>query len=285
MRAALFGLAGGVLHGVRADVVTLGSVSDNSLIFNATGAVSNGAGTVMLSGANGQVEARRAAVRFAVADSIPAGSRIEHVELHLVSSSATTNSQECTLHRLLTSWGEAGSFGAMGQGGGAPAEPGDVTWLHRFYPDVFWSAPGGDFVSSASAATTVSMDGPSTWVSAQMVSDVQFWLDHPESDFGWLIRGDETLARTNKRFSTREEPSESMRPRLAVQFDACPADLNGDDAVDDADFVLFAVAYNLFDCADPSMGPTCEADLNGDGVVDDADFVVFVAAYDTLVCS
>ena len=38
-------------HGVRADVVTLGSVSDNSLIFSATGAVSNGAGTVMLSGA------------------------------------------------------------------------------------------------------------------------------------------------------------------------------------------------------------------------------------------
>jgi hypothetical protein len=64
----------------------------------------------------------------------------------------------------------------------------------------------------------------------------------------------------------------------------CPADLNGDQQVDDADFVIFAVAYNTLDCADPAMPAGCPADLNIDGFVDDADFGVFVAAYNDLIC-
>jgi len=65
---------------------------------------------------------------------------------------------------------------------------------------------------------------------------------------------------------------------------ACLGDLNNDGFVDDADFVLFASAYNLLDCADPSMAPGCPADLNRDGFVDDSDFVIFVGAYNELVC-
>jgi len=64
----------------------------------------------------------------------------------------------------------------------------------------------------------------------------------------------------------------------------CPADFNDDTFVDDADFVLFAEAYNILDCADPAMAPSCPADLNGDGFVEDADFVLFAAAYNELIC-
>ena len=64
----------------------------------------------------------------------------------------------------------------------------------------------------------------------------------------------------------------------------CLGDLNGDTVVDDADFVIFAEAYNLLDCMDPAMPAGCPADLNADLVVDDADFVIFASAYDTLVC-
>ncbi len=65
---------------------------------------------------------------------------------------------------------------------------------------------------------------------------------------------------------------------------ACLGDLNHDGLVEDADFVIFATAYNLLDCADPAMPVGCPADLNADGVVDDADFVVFASAYDKLIC-
>jgi len=64
----------------------------------------------------------------------------------------------------------------------------------------------------------------------------------------------------------------------------CSGDLNADNMVDDADFVLFLVQYNILDCGDPTMRPGCSADLNSDGMVDDADFQVFVPAYEQLVC-
>lgn len=65
---------------------------------------------------------------------------------------------------------------------------------------------------------------------------------------------------------------------------ACPGDLNGDTFVDDSDFVIFAPAYDILDCADPAMPAGCPADLNADGVVDDLDFVIFAAAYNDLIC-
>ncbi|MBY0112944.1 MAG: hypothetical protein K2Y21_08990 [Phycisphaerales bacterium] len=70
----------------------------------------------------------------------------------------------------------------------------------------------------------------------------------------------------------------------ALGIRPCPADLNSDNQVDDADFVIFAAAYNTLDCADPVMAAGCPADLNIDGFVDDADFVTFATAYNELVC-
>ncbi|MFO0859866.1 MAG: hypothetical protein U0570_04855 [Phycisphaerales bacterium] len=64
----------------------------------------------------------------------------------------------------------------------------------------------------------------------------------------------------------------------------CQSDLTCDNVVDDEDFVVFAAAYNVLDCADPAMAAGCPADLNGDGLVDDGDFVEFVAAYNNLGC-
>lgn len=61
-----------------------------------------------------------------------------------------------------------------------------------------------------------------------------------------------------------------------VQDPSCPADFNGDDMVDDADFSIFSPSYdNLIDF---------RADINGDGLTDDADFSIFVQAYDMLLC-
>ena len=66
---------------------------------------------------------------------------------------------------------------------------------------------------------------------------------------------------------------------------ACPANLNADCGVDDLDLQIFAPAYNILDCADPSMPAGCPADLNKDGFVDDLDFSIFAVAYDGLICN
>ncbi len=67
-------------------------------------------------------------------------------------------------------------------------------------------------------------------------------------------------------------------------YNTCAGDLNIDGLVDDADFQIFASAYNILECADPSMPAGCPADLNSDGFVDDTDFSAFAVAYDTLLC-
>ena len=65
----------------------------------------------------------------------------------------------------------------------------------------------------------------------------------------------------------------------------CDADLaNCDALVDDLDFQVFVVSYDILDCADPAMPPQCPSDLNNDGFVDDQDFQLFVVAYDILIC-
>ncbi|MBX3390633.1 MAG: hypothetical protein KF691_14395 [Phycisphaeraceae bacterium] len=56
----------------------------------------------------------------------------------------------------------------------------------------------------------------------------------------------------------------------------CPGDFNSDGFVDDADFVIFAGAYN--ELTNPA------GDLTGDTLTDDLDFVEFVAGYDALIC-
>jgi hypothetical protein len=87
--------------------------------------------------------------------------------------------------------------------------------------------------------------------------------------------------------STAPDVTQTLLDNLRITWTAqtaCPGDLNNDGQVDDADFVVFAAAYNILDCADPAMPAGCPADLNSDGFVDDSDFVAFAAAYNTLLC-
>lgn len=71
---------------------------------------------------------------------------------------------------------------------------------------------------------------------------------------------------------------------LELPPETCPADQNGDRFVDDSDFVAFAQAYDIFDCAAPEMPQGCPGDINRDGFVDDADFTAFAGGYDAFVC-
>lgn len=89
--------------------------------------------------------------------------------------------------------------------------------------------------------------------------------------------------------SDRDLPGAIARPSLTLTVlgtiqASCPGDLNADTVVDDADFVIFSAAYDIFDCSDGAMPAGCPSDLNSDLVVDDADFVLFATAYEALLC-
>jgi hypothetical protein len=113
-------------------------------------------------------------------------------------------------------WGEGASF-ANG-GGGAPATPGDATWIHSFYTSVLWPIPGARWKAQASYITDLVATGELVLRNSRMVDDVRRWLQRPDRNFGWILLGDETHRNTAVRLASRENSMPSLRPRLVVNF-------------------------------------------------------------------
>lgn len=125
------------------------------------------------------------------------------------------------------------------------------------------ASPGGGTVSGATGALASPSDGANVTLT---ISGVQ------GSD-----SGDYTIVFSSGCNDATSEPA-------TVGVNTCPGDLNLDGVIDDADFTLFAGAYSVLVCEDPSMPLWCPADLNGDALVDDLDFQQFVVGYNLLVC-
>ncbi|GMU22947.1 MAG: hypothetical protein AMXMBFR13_30310 [Phycisphaerae bacterium] len=199
--------------------VTLNPSKDNTIYENEA-ALSNGSGQFLFAGRNGLLIAQRGLLAFDIAGNLPAGATVTGVKLEMnMSRAPSASSANVSLHKLLSDWGEGSSVGSMGEGGGGPAASGDATWLHTFYDTLFWTTPGGDFSAVPSATQAVGPIGGYTWSSTvQLVADVQGWLDAPETNFGWLLMGDESGGANSKRFDSRNNFIASLRPKLTIDF-------------------------------------------------------------------
>jgi hypothetical protein len=208
--------------------IILRPVADNTLYETPNGSTSNGSGTAMFAGRNSGAtnSIRRGLVLFDIAGSLPAGATILSAELRLFNDAVNASPQPVSLHRVLESWGEGASVagGASGGGNGAPSLTGDATWLHRSFNSVLWSTPGGAFEGDFSTTAIVEGAGIYSWgTTPQFVSDIQGFLDVPAANFGWLLRGNEAVLSSAKRFATREEPDVSHQPALVITFIPTPA--------------------------------------------------------------
>jgi hypothetical protein len=217
--AALGALAGSLAS---AGTININPSKDNTLYEYdpVDGDRSNALGFHFFAGETGMNELRRGVLAFDIAGNIPLGATITAASLSLNMSRTPTNTAYVMeLRKLLADWGEGTSIAPGEEGDGAPATPNDATWRHRFFDTMFWSAQGGDFSATVSASQLVGPVGQYTWSSAQMVADVQAWLDNPASNLGWLVLGDETAIATAKRFDTRESASP---PMLTIEFTRAP---------------------------------------------------------------
>src|SRR5438067_6413921 len=210
---------GGIAPGFAiAETININPSKDNTLYeyVPADGDLSNALGDHFFTGETAVGELRRGVLAFDIAGSVPAGSTITGVTLTLnMSRTPSGTSRTVELHRLLADWGEGTSQASGEEGTGAPATTNDATWRHRFFDTIFWTTQGGDFSGTVSASQSVGAIGQYTWSSAQMVADVQSWLDNPASNFGWLVLGDESDVATAKRFDTRESASP---PVLTIEY-------------------------------------------------------------------
>ena len=160
-----------------ATTVRISPIADTTIYAEQSGspaydATSDGAGPNLWTSVLAAGVTRRALVRFDLS-AVPKGSRIIGAQLQLFEIRARDEHVVST-HRLLASWGEAGSNGGDA-GIGAPAQPGDATWSHRFWPTQTWKTRGGEFVDTPSASLSVGF-GPGAFVwpsTTRAVADVQ----------------------------------------------------------------------------------------------------------------
>jgi hypothetical protein len=254
--------------------IELAPIKDATLTQDASEELGSGSSDSFFAGRVGSLGGgtrRRALIAFDIAAAIPAGSTIVSAQLVLQMTQTASGPQTVSLFRVVSSWSEGPSFSGGGQG--VPAQPGDCTWKYRLYPDVLWSTQGGDFVATASASLVVNQTASYAWSSTGMRNDVQAWLDQPLTNFGWLLRGNEAVQKTVKKFASRESLSPDFRPRLVVVFEPPPpcvqGDLDCDGAVDAGDLAVLLGAWG-------SSGP---GDLDGDGAVGSSDLAILLGAW------
>ena len=168
---------------------------------------------------------RRALLAFD-STQVPNGALVTSAQLTLNMDRAASAAFNLSLFRVLKDWGEGASDAGLPGGQGVPAEPGDATWSYRFFDPadpVPWITPGGEFAASASAITSVNAVGIYNWSGAALAADVQGWHDNPLMNFGWGLIGVETATTDNaKRFTSGENPTPALRPKLAITYTFTP---------------------------------------------------------------
>ena len=88
----------------------------------------------------------------------------------------------------------------------------DATWNFSKFDATSWLNPGGDF-GGLSASVEVNTPGAYEWVGAGLISDVQYWVDQASSNFGWLLRGNESGSAIAA-FVSRDSSNAALRPTL-----------------------------------------------------------------------
>lgn len=213
----------------RADVVTVNPGADATLFEVSPDNSAGGAG-FFNAGTTQNRTRNRALLWFDIASALPTGAQITGVNLQLEVLRRPVDGFEAAifgLHRMLVPWGEGSAIPVNNPGGlGAPAMPGDATWLHRLAFSQTWAEPGGaadiDYSSLVSSASFIAGVGTYQFEGTQdMVNDLQSWLDQPQSNFGWMLRcQDEELPFTARRFGSREDPENA--PILTIEFVVVP---------------------------------------------------------------
>lgn len=198
--------------------VSLEPQKDNSIYSDGPDDTSNGSGDHLFAGVTNNGVLHRALIQFDLS-SIPAETLIDSAMLTLEISKSNSGTQQGSIHKLLSDWGEGASNAASNEGQGAEALEGDATWNFTFLNAQSWNNPGGDFVSDASASVSIGNTGSVIFRSNKLLEDINSWLSTPESNFGLVIIVDESGGKSSKRFYSRENSNEEKRPSLTLYYE------------------------------------------------------------------
>jgi hypothetical protein len=166
---------------------------------------------------------RRGLIRFDL-ETLPADAAIESAELELTLDLARGFVENYRLHRLTADWGEGEVDTGDPGGQGLDANEGDATWNSNFHDISTWAAPGGDFITTPSVSIDIGTEGAVVFSDPGMAEDVRGWVAQPETNFGWVLIGEESGAFNARRFFSSEAPGSATRPMLRLTLAENAAD-------------------------------------------------------------
>jgi len=158
--------------------------------------------------------------------SLPRGAVIDSVTLQLYAvknAQNNTASRSFSLYKLTSDWGQGTSVAAAA-GTGTGATTGDATWIRTFYNISSWTTAGGDFVSTASGTSNTFTTAPRyvyfrSNLSNQIKADVDSWISSPSTNYGWIIKGNESVALQATEFaSIQTSLGNSYKPTLIIYY-------------------------------------------------------------------
>jgi len=180
----------------------------------------------------------RGLLRFDLAGAIPSSAKIKSVSLVVECVGSPPPNENppparFNLHRALLPWGEGNQTSPTNcsscSGQGAIATTNEATWYFRHaFTTNLWTVPGGaggaDFVATASSGVTVYTENESPYAmvsTAQLVADVQLWLEQPPTNFGWfVVCQQEGTPFTARRIGSREDTNNA--PKLQIDYLLAP---------------------------------------------------------------
>ena len=199
------------------------------------------------------------------------------LEMRVTKEASGPDSVPMSLHRATSPWTEGPSGAGSATGNTFSAGQNDATWYYSSFSNQRWNQAGGDFEATPSATSPVGATSMALWTSDEMLADVQQWLDHPETNHGWFLIGDEVTRQSVKRLSSVNDTVSSNRPSLLLNFTPLvPGDIDGNSKVNISDFAILRANFNK------SVGSRGEGDLNRDGAVNIGDFAILRANFNRM---
>lgn len=153
----------------------------------------------------GSNSVERAALKFDIAGTLPAGAKIKkaYLKFYVSSSSAIPQAMNGTFYEITSTWSEGGASWVSSTAG------------------TFWTNAGGDHASTA-ASNAQNFSSVSVYKTFEInAATAQKWIDTPALNRGLLLRSDiETSALTNNWFGLRSSNygTVEQRPKLTVYY-------------------------------------------------------------------
>ncbi len=151
------------------------------------------------------------------------------LEMYMTDVRNGGNDKDVAAHRLLKDWAEGLGVGIDGVAAAKEEVCGQWTGIGGEIWDIIGAdKPGGDFVEKAD--DTIEIGGAiNEWYSWDVTEMCQYWIQHPEENFGVILLEPRPHADTNgtKVFASKENLTPDIHPMLTVIVTAVSVEPGG----------------------------------------------------------